>query len=273
MIPHLGNMRVLITILFLSALSAQSTSQFYHKNPNQVNEGNDILLSVTMFGSDPIISGMLFFRSKDQISYQEIPMSYVGGNWEAVIPARNVVAGGLEYVMILHKKSWGRVSVPMNDTPFDNPLFISVLQQKISKDTDVINPDIRTKTTNDNFVEADILVLSPEPGSANRPDEVVLAVSLFNAGIIDTNKYKLTINGEDFTSQSKIDGGILTFIPAQLSIGPKRVILSFKTSYGLDVKPVDWSFNVTKGMVDVAETFKYKGNFGALSTNLSLIHI
>ena len=51
-----------------------------------------------MFVSDPIISGMLFFRSKDQISYQEIPMSYVGGNWEAVIPGRNVVSGGLEYV-------------------------------------------------------------------------------------------------------------------------------------------------------------------------------
>ena len=103
--------------------------------------------------------------------------------------------------------------------------------------------------------------------SVNRPDEVVLAVSLFNAGIIDTNKYKLTINGEDFTSQSKIDGGILTFIPTQLSIGPKRVILSFKTTYGLDVEPVDWSFNVTKGLVDVAETFKYKGNLGAVSTN------
>ena len=240
MIPILGNIRVLIIIIFFSTLSAQSTSQFYHKNPNQVNEGDDIVLSVTMFVSDPIISGMLFFRSKDQISYQEIPMSYVGGNWEAVIPGKNVVAGGLEYVMILHKRSWGRVSVPMNDTPFDNPLFISVLEKEISKDIDVINPDIRTKTANDNFVEADILVLSPEPGSVNRPDEVVLAVSLFNAGIIDTNKYKLTINGEDFTSQSKIDGGILTFIPTQLSIGPKRVILSFKTSYGLDVKPVDW---------------------------------
>ena len=166
--------------------------------------------------------------------------------------------------MILHKRSWGRVSVPMNDTPFDNPLFISVLDKKFSKNTDVINPNIKTKTTNTNFVEADILVLSPEPGSVNRPDEVVLAVSLFNAESIDTNNYKLTINGKDFTNQSKIDGGILTLVPTQLSIGPKRVILSFKTSYGLDVKPVDWSFNVTKGLVDVAETFKYKGNLGAL---------
>ena len=45
------------------------------------------------------------------------------------------------------------------------------------------------------------------------------------------------------------------------------MILSFKTTYGLDIEPVDWSFNVTKGLVDVAETFKYKGNLGALGAN------
>ena len=138
MIPTLRKIRILIIILLLSQLSAQSTSQFYHKNPNQVNEGDDILISVTMFVSDPIISGMLFFRSKDQISYQEIPMSFVGGNWEAIIPGRNVTSNGIEYVMILHKRSMGRVSIPMNDAPFDNPLFISVLEKKVSKDTIVV---------------------------------------------------------------------------------------------------------------------------------------
>ena len=33
---------------------------------------------------------------------------------------------------------------------------------------------------------------------------------------------------EKISTSSKIDGGILTFIPTQLSIGPKRVILSLK---------------------------------------------
>ena len=267
MISTLGNKNVLFIILFLSILPAQSTSQFYHKNPNQVIEGDDILLSVTMFNIDPIISGMLFFRSKDQISFQEIPMSYVGGSWEAIIPGRKVVGDGLEYVIILHRGSYGRISIPMHDDPFDNPLLISILGKKVSKTANEMISSMMPNNSSDNYVEAEILVLSPEPGSVSRPDEVVLAVSLFNTEIIDTSNYILTINGEDFTNKSRIDGGILTLVPSQLSMGPKRVLLSFKTSYGLDVKPVDWSFNVTKGMVDVAESFKYKGNLGALSTN------
>ena len=72
MISTLGNQNVLIIIFifFVSFISAQSTDQFYHKNPHHVLSGDDIVLSVTMFTSDPIVSGMLFFRSKNQISYQ-----------------------------------------------------------------------------------------------------------------------------------------------------------------------------------------------------------
>ena len=263
----LGNIRVLIIILFLSTLSAQSTSQFYHKNPNQVRVGDNIVLSVTMFVSEQIVSGMLFFRSIDQISYQEIPMNYVEGNWEAIIPGRNVIGDGLEYVIILHKRSWGRVSIPSNDNPFDYPLSVTILDKEKAPINNMNNPNIRSKTVSSNYVDADILVLSPEPGSINRPEEIVLAVSLFNANAIDTSNYKLLINGDDFTNQSAIDGSILTLVPNQLSIGPKKVLLYFKTSYGLDVKPIEWSFNVTRGKVDVAESLKYKGNLGFLSTN------
>ena len=267
MIPTLGNIRVLIIILFLSNISAQSTSQFYHKNPNQVKAGEDIVLSATMFFSEPIISGMLFFRPTDQVNYQEIPMNYVEGNWEAIIPGNNVIGDGIEYVMILHKRSWGRLSIPLSDNPFDQPLFITILDEETTSRAQYNDSNIRFEAVSDNYVEANILVLSPEPGSINRPEEVVIAVSLFNANAIDTSNYKLLINGDDFTNQSTIDGGILMLVPNQLTIGPKRVSLYFKTSYGLDVKPVEWTFNVTRGMVDVAESFKYKGNLVVSSTN------
>ena len=267
MMSIFDNRHVLIIVFLLSSLLAQSTTQFYHKNPNQVNAGDDIVLSVTMFAKDPIISGILFFRSKGQINYQEVSMNYIGGNWKGVIPGRSVEGDGLEYVMILRKRTWGRVSVPMNDDPFENPLFISITEKNLNKNIDVEKQSTRFENLNDNYVETDILVLSPQPGSINRPDEIVLAVSLFNANAVDTNKYKLTINGEDFTSQARIDGGILTLVPNELSLGLKTVVLSFKTSYGLDIKPIEWSFNVTKGMVDIKESFKYKGNLSAISTN------
>ena len=273
MISMLGNKHVLIIIIILvfSFIGAQSTSQFYHKNPNQVYAGDEILLSVTMFSADPIISGMLFFRSKDQISYQEIPMNYSGGNWEASIPGRNVTGEGIEYVIILHKRSWGRISIPMADDPFKSPLFINISSkaEDVDEKLNVDNSKKNKPIDNENYVDADILILSPEPGSINRPDEIVVAVSLFNTDIVDTSNYKVMMNGKDFTNETIIDGGILTLVPNELSIGPKMVRILFKTSYGLNIMPVEWSFNVTKGMVDVAESLKYKGSLGANSTNSS----
>ncbi len=126
--------RIIIIIIFFSVHSvilSQSTSQYYHKNPAQVEEGKDVNISVTLFINDPIISGMLFYRSRGQMSYQEIPMQYTSGNWEVDIPGRSIVGDGIEYVVILHKRSWGRISVPSNDNPFDNPLTFFITQKNL----------------------------------------------------------------------------------------------------------------------------------------------
>ncbi len=248
-------------------IHGQSTSQYYHKNPNQVYSGEDINISVTLFITDPIISGMVFFKSKGQMSYQEIPMQYVNGNWEGVIPGRNVKGEGIEYVVILHKRSWGRIAVPNDDKPFDNPLFINISNNE--SDQQQLAKLKKNKKQSANYVNADILILSPEPGSINRPDEVVIAASLFNTDIVDTSNYRVLIDGKDYTQKSILDGGILTLTPEELNIGPHFVRLLFKTSYGLDIIPIEWSFNINKAMVNVSESFRYKGNIGASNSNTS----
>lgn len=259
---------IIISLLCMNnAIHGQSTNQYYHKNPSIVNSGEDINISVTLFITDPVVSGMLFFRSKGQMSYQEISMQYVNGNWEGVIPSRNVDSDGIEYVVILHKKSWGRISVPNNENPFKNPLFINVLSKKSERQ--IIDAPKINKIQSDNYVDADILILSPESGSINRPDEVVIAVSLFNTEAVDTISYRVLIDGKDYTKRSILDDGILTLTPTELSIGPHFVRLLFKTSYGLDITPVEWSFNVTKSMINVSESFRYKGNVGANNSNTS----
>ena len=218
---------IIIILTYLICMNniihAQSTSQYYHKNPNHVYSGEDINISVTLFITDPIISGMLFFRSKGQMSYQEIPMQHTNGNWEGLIPGRNVEGEGIEYVVILHKRSWGRISVPNDDKPFENPLFINI-SNKESEQQDLITPK-KNRIHSGNYVDADILILSPEPGSISRPDEVVIAASLFNTDIVDTSNYRVLIDGKNYTQKSILDGGILTLTPDELSIGPHFVRL------------------------------------------------
>jgi len=267
----LSNRTIIIIILvgIHSFTLSQSTSQYYHKNPAQVEEGKDVNISVTLFINDPIISGMLFFRSKGQISYQEMPMQYNNGNWEGVIPGRNVVGDGIEYVVILHKRSWGRISVPNNDKPFDNPLTFFITQKNLDdKPQEMLTPK-NNVNQGGNYVSADILILSPEDGSVNRPEEVVIAASLFNTDAVDTANYRVLIDGRDYSKSAMLDGGVLTLTPDDLPIGPHFVRLLFKTSYGLDIAPVEWSFNISKGMVNMSEAFQYKGNIGASSSNSS----
>ena len=267
----LSNRTIIIIILIgvHSIILSQSTSQYYHKNPIEAEERKDVNISVTLFIDDPIISGMLFFRSIGQMSYQEIPMQYINGNWEGDIPGRNVVGDGIEYVVILHKKSWGRISIPSNERPFNNPLTFFISPKKL--DSNLEEALVSKKNTNQgvNYVDADILILSPEDGSMNRPDEVVIAASLFNADAVDTTNYRVLIDGKDYSNSALLDGGVLTLTPGELSIGPHFVRLLFKTSYGLDITPIEWSFNTAKGMVNMSEAFRYKGNIGASSSNSS----
>ena len=247
----------------------QSTSQYYHRNPQQVDAEIDVNISVTLFVTDPIISGMLFFRSKGQMSYQEMPMRYINGSWEGVIPGRQVVGDGIEYVAILHKRSWGRISVPFDDHPFDNPLSFNISQKRPEQKSKERLKAKKNTIQDDNYVDADILILSPEDGSVNRPDEVVIAASLFNTDVVDTANYRVLIDGKDYTNKSILDGGVLTLTPDELPIGPHFVRLLFKTSYGLDITPIQWSFIITKAMVNMSEAFRYKGRIGAVNTNSS----
>ena len=258
---------IVISLLFYSFIFGQSTSKYYHKNPHIVEQGKDVLMSVTLFTNEHIVSGMLFFRSMGQVSYQEIPMNYNNGNWESIIPSGQVIGEGMEYVIILHKRSWGRISVPLEDNPFDKPLSFSI-NKKIILDNESKDRSGALEQDN-NYVDADILILSPEANSVNRPDEVVIAASLFNSDIVDTLNYIVKIDGKDFSNSSILDGGVMTLIPDGLQIGFHTVELLFKTSYGLDVKPIKWSFRVTKGMVNMSESFRYKGSVGASNSNNS----
>ncbi|SVB98437.1 uncharacterized protein METZ01_LOCUS251291, partial [marine metagenome] len=253
-----------LLILFCngSDIFGQSTTQYYHKNPQSVQDGQDVLISVFMFIPDPIVSGMLFFRPVGEISYQELPMRYEGGNWAGVIPGVQVTGQGIEYVVILHKRKWGRIAVPLSSDPFNNPLSFTIIPSK--KDIDQKTPKVKASTQ---FVDVDILILSPETGSVNRPEEVVIAASLFSTAIIDKSNFRILLDGQDQTKKAIMDEGILTLVPDDLSIGLHSVELLFKTTYGLDVTPVEWAFNVNKGMVNVSEGFKYKGNIGGQASS------
>ena len=230
---------------------------FYHISPSNVISGNDIEILVILEDNDKIISGTLFFRQVDEISYQEVDMEFKNGSWVGFIPGERVRGPLIEYLVIFQNLNGGQVGVPLAIDPFTSPLNFSVSMRA----SNLKNQKI-AKTSSSDYIDADILILAPEPGSLNRPDEVVISLSLFNAPIVDQDKYILYLDGADVTKNSLIDGEVLSFIPeSDLEIGLHNIRVLFKSTYGLDITPVEWAFNVSKGTANMAESFQYNGYF------------
>tara|TARA_Y100000588_G_scaffold102294_1_gene111280 strand:+ start:794 stop:3508 length:2715 start_codon:yes stop_codon:yes gene_type:complete len=220
-----------------------------------VQAGYNVEISQLLFTDEHIISGMLFFRDKGEMSYQEVEMVFEAGKWVGVIPAHRVTIKGIEYVTILKTSTGGKIALPLKDDPFEAPLLIRV------------GPDMAIKKKNQtsdkvgDYAIADVLILSPEDGSINRPDEIVISASLFNAPNVDQKDFQIFIDDKDYTDQTIISGDVLSLVPEEeIQFGFHNISLRLKTTYGIDIEPIQWSFSVSKGMENFAESFIYKGS-------------
>ena len=252
-----------ISLCIWNMVSSQSNHLYYHKNPSPVKEGSPVEISQLLFGEEGINSGMLFFRNSGEMSYQETEMTLENGKWIGIVPGHRVTSLGLEYVTILTKYDGGRISLPLVDDPFNEPLFIRVTpNMSTSQEQKSIGQG--------DFAEADILILSPENGSINRPGEIVISASLFNAPNIDQKDFEIYIDEIDYTDQTIISGDVLSLVPEEeLQFGFHKIKINFKTTYGFDVRPIEWTFSISKGMGNIAESFNYKGSIVGKQSNNS----
>ena len=246
---------LIISLCLLRIGLSQSNHLYYHNNPSPVQAGYNVEISQLLFTDEHIISGMLFFRDKGEMSYQEVEMVFESGKWVGVIPAHRVTIKGIEYVTILKKSTGGKIALPLKDDPFEAPLLIRV------------GPDMAIKKKNQtsdkvgDYAIADVLILSPEDGSINRPDEIVISASLFNAPNVDQKDFQIFIDDKDYTDQTIISGDVLSLVPdEEIQFGFHNISLRLKTTYGIDIEPIQWSFSVSKGMENFAESFIYKGS-------------
>ena len=253
---------LLVYLVFPMLCLAQSNHLYYHKNPSPVDPGQPIKLSQTLFNEEYISYGTLYFRDKGELSYQETMMVYENGHWAGIIPGNRVSLNDIEYVTVLHKQDGGRISLPLIDNPFENPLNIQVLSFKKSQ-----NQQAKSSSSKD-YAEVDILILSPENGAFLRSDEVVISVSLFNASNIDQSQYQILIDNQDVSDDAIISGDVLSYVPIQeMESGFHSIKLLFKTKYGMDVQPIEWNFSVGKVSSNLFESLKYKGSLFAKTAN------
>ena len=152
--------------------------------------------------------------------------------------------------------------MPLNNNPFDNPIESIVLPRKsLDKNSQYLTKSGKNSIELE-MVEADILILSPEDGSINRPDEIVISISLFNAPNVDKNTIKVYVDGKDYSNEMTIFDDVLSLVPnEEFEIGLHNVKILSKSTFGINITPVEWAFSATKGIKNISESFIYNGSF------------
>ena len=248
-------------LILLSNLFAFSGSYLYHEPPLDVRVGQDLILSAMPVSDNQVVEAQGYYRIKGNISFQEVHLQNVQATWEMKINGRALSEKGLEYCLIFKMTDGGILAFPKED-PLDQPHELNVLPMIFpEKIIDVIEPVFQQE-----FVSAEILILTPEPDAEINPDDAVIALSLFNIPDVDSASIRLVVDGKDVTEQAEISGGIVTYIPKRFKKGIHSVQLTLSMLDGTPIKPISWTFSVLGGLA-IAGNVDYRGDISARYLN------
>ena len=248
-------------LILLSNLFAFSGSYLYHEPPLDVRVGQDLILSAMPVSDNQVVEAQGYYRIKGNISFQEVHLQNVQATWEMKINGRALSEKGLEYCLIFKMTDGGILAFPKED-PLDQPHELNVLPMIFSnKIVDLLEPTFQQES-----VEVDILILSPEPDAEINPDDAVIALSLFNIPDVDSASIRLVVDGKDVTEQAEISGGIVTYIPKRFKKGIHSVQLTLFMLDGTPIKPISWTFSVLGGLA-IAGNVDYRGDISARYLN------
>jgi len=248
-------------LLLFNVLLSQQDSPVFHKTPEIAISGEPLEITISLFDDISILESTLFYRTPGQHSYREIQMRHAGLSWVGTIPGEYIDDFGIEYAIILLLSNGGTIGFPENE-PFENPICVPVRS--------VADTGRRFRGSDqysaEQMMDAELLILSPEPGSDNLPSNIVIAASFFHAPFVDSSSIQVLVDDKDYTTQTLITDGLINLVPESLEPGHHNISIKLKTVYGVTIKPVNWSFTVIKSGFNLKEQLIYSGDANTRSS-------
>lgn len=244
---------VLIVLVMLSFPTLSfAQGNLLHAPPAGVEIGKEVEIITSV--DNPTIRVLeinLLYRQRGFQSYNEISMIESSGLWSATIPANEVTDAGVEYLIIADLEGGGQIAFP-EANPYEQPVFLATLIEKTAEIEEAAGAPGAVEGTN-------MIVLSPEPNSRTRANEVLIAVSLFYTENLDISSVSIFLNGIDVTDKSILSDDLITYAPDNLEPGIKTVIIESADISGEPLKPLQWDFTVAREGERVESKFKING--------------
>ena len=89
--------------------------------------------------------------------------------------------------------------------------------------------------------QSGVLIMSPNPGEEISGNDILIAVSFYRMNGVNPGDIKLTLDGQDITSQAFIDSDMISCLVDNLGPGEHQATLVL----GGPVRPETWSFSVS----------------------------
>ena len=249
---------ILILFFLFSPLYYAQIKKLHHiATPNGII-GEDLILSASLIEIENPIEAKLYYRLPGAESFLEIDFVHTGFNWEAAVPGFGLTEKGIEYAIAFEFSQNRLISYPRVD-PFNNPVFLQVIPPKKKFDDGVFGK----------LPMAEVLILSPEPNTIVKQNELLIAASLFNSDRLDPSSVQLLLDGKDMSSEMTFEDGILILDPGPIAMGSHSVQINMKDVDLQDMAPFKWSFILGKKRQEVLPVYKYNGRFCLLYTSPS----
>lgn len=248
-------------LLWSPFLFSQQEAPVFHKPPALATPGEDLEITLSFYKPIPVREGKLYFRAPGQVSFHELEMLPNNLSWTGTIPGDKITEDGIEYVIAMVMINGGIIGFP-EKTPFENPLFVAA---RPGRSTGRSFPGA-VYSTPGTSVEADYLILTPEPESIVRPEDIVISLSFFNAPLVDTSSIKLYIDQDEFTNLALVSNGIINLVVDYLKPGYHTIRVESRTVFGRTIEPFTWSFNVEKSGFNLKEQMIYSGEATSLAS-------
>ena len=188
----------------------------------------------------------LYYRTENQTSYFKQSMNKVDlGSYASIISPQFVVGDYVEYFIMLQTTSGNTLSSPaLNPTIKPHRILIDNMIEE---------------QQNMNYLNSDILILSPTPESYVLDSDLIISLSYFKIENLDQQSIKIYIDDIDMTNKARIFDTHLILDPPLLDEGKHRIKLVFSNDLGYEFNPVKWTFNLVSNNNYIDNSFKYNG--------------
>jgi len=248
---------VYVAVLLFCSFSIAQTNDvmIFHKpahfHPPHQPLNVELVVENTIY---PVSQVTLHYRVKGQTIYVESAMRFDFGVYRDFVPAEFVSDDGLEYFFIVHLMDGSIYGFPQNVDPHLSPIEVKTREND--------NTDSSIDVGDGNY-----LILSPLESETVVSDDVLIAVSLFNAKSVEFSSIKIFLDGKNVTDKSEILPELITYQPENLSIDHHTVEIEMSDKRGKKFPPKKWDFFTVRSEKDLHRDVIWNSKLSTKSRN------